>query len=80
MQQILVSRWLFWAGVLMLVASIALTAAYGAALSPPFGTSYNLLPLFVVLALIFLLISATASPRRTSAPRTDVGESHTGGR
>ncbi len=78
MQKIPVGRWFFWAGVLVLVASIVVSALYGALLSPPFGTEYNVLPGFVIVAIVLLLISVTIDTTPAPAAGGDSAESRTG--
>jgi hypothetical protein len=69
MEQIPVGRWLFWAGVLMLVATIVLSAVYGQQSNPPYGTGWDFLPVLVILALILLLVGVGfANPLDSDVP------------
>jgi hypothetical protein len=67
MQQIEVGRWLFWSGVVVIVATLLLGAFAEQSLSPPFGMSLNFEPLFLVIALILLLMASVA-PRPSPTP------------
>ncbi|MGA7861080.1 MAG: hypothetical protein WCB19_04415 [Thermoplasmata archaeon] len=78
MQGIQVGRWLFWAGVLVLVATIVVSALYGQQLSPPFGTGYNVLPALVLAALVLLLASAAPGIWRAPDAREDPADSPAG--
>ena len=60
MNQIVVHRWLLWAAALWLVAWFPLSFLFQAALGQPVGTSWNLTPLFVIIALFLLLASVAA--------------------
>ena len=70
MEQIQVGRWLFWAGVLLLVATIVLSTLYGQQSNPPYGTGWDFIPVLVTVAFIILLASAVGGDQR----ETDVGD------
>lgn len=57
MARILVERWSFWAGVLLLVATVALFTVFGQQTNPPYGTGWDFLPLGVIVGLMLLLVS-----------------------
>jgi magnesium-transporting ATPase (P-type) len=63
MEQVSVARWLFWAGLLVLVASVVLATFVGPLLNPPYGTEWNIFPIFVIAALILLLASVVFGNR-----------------
>jgi peptidoglycan/LPS O-acetylase OafA/YrhL len=80
MEQVSVARWLFWAGVLVLVASIVLATFVGPQLNPPYGTEWNILPVFVILALVLLLASVVFGKRHPADAPEDRKEPSAGPR
>jgi formate hydrogenlyase subunit 4 len=81
MQQIEVGRWLFWSGVLVVVATIVVGAFAGQSLNPPFGTSVNFVPGLLLIALaLFLIASVAPRPSPTPGAPHDPAESPSGTR
>lgn len=80
MEQIPVGRWLFWAGVLMLVATIVLSAVYGQQTNPPYGTGWDFLPVLVTIALILLLVSVGFATQLDSDARDESVDTSAGTR
>jgi uncharacterized membrane protein YhaH (DUF805 family) len=81
MQQLEVGRWLFWSGVLVLVATIVIAAFVEQSLSPPYGMSINFVPALLVITLI-LFVLASVAPRPAPTPKgpPDPAESASGTR
>lgn len=70
MAEIRVGRGTFWAGVLVLVATIALSAVFGQQSNPPYGTGWDFLPLGVIVGLMLLLASVAVG----GSPNPGAGE------
>jgi hypothetical protein len=79
-ERIQVGRWPFWAGVLLLVATIVLDMVYGPQTNPPYGTGWDFIPLLVIVALILLLGSAGLGSGLGPAARADQADSPAGTR
>lgn len=80
MEQIQVGRWLFWAGVLLLVATIVLSAVYGQQSNPPYGIGWDFTPVLVTVALMLLLASAAYGNRLDADVREEPADSPAGTR
>jgi hypothetical protein len=65
-----VDRWVFWAGVLILVSWFPLEIFVAPALDQPVGTGVDFTPLVLVLGLIFLFASAFIGGGARAARRT----------
>lgn len=74
MGQIRVERWSFWAGVLVLVATLVLFTVFGQQTNPPYGTGWDFLPVGVIVGLMLLLVSVAVGGSSTpdaGEPRAD---------
>ena len=80
MEQIQVGRWLFWAGVLMLVGTIVLSEVFGQQSNPPYGTGWDFIPVLIILSLILLLASVVSGNRLDPVARDEPSDSPTGSR
>ncbi len=63
MEEIPVTRWVFWAGVAVLVVGVVGSSILTPMLSPPYGASFSLTPLVLLLAVVLLLLSVTPALR-----------------
>lgn len=63
MGRIRVWREPFWAGVLLLVATLVLSTFYGEQSNPPYGVGWDFVPLFVTVAIILLLVGTAFGNR-----------------
>jgi predicted membrane channel-forming protein YqfA (hemolysin III family) len=66
-----VARWLFWAGVLVLIAAVVFSTLWGQDANPPYGTDWNLMPLFLIAALVLLFASVVFRSPSGSEPETE---------
>ncbi|MGA9840317.1 MAG: hypothetical protein WBF81_02245 [Thermoplasmata archaeon] len=77
MQYVRVHRWLFWGGVLLLVASIVVTTIYGPALNPPTGAGFDPTPALLIVAILLLLGSVYGGMSADTAHSSSTAETTT---
>ena len=71
MESMRVARWLFWVGVLVLVVGVVFSTVWGQDANPPYGTDWNLTPLFLIAALVLLFASVVLRSPAGPDPETE---------